>query len=153
MRRVVLLLVTIGASLAAQPASIEGTVVDQTTGKPLDRVHVRLTGTEAYGAISDSSGHFSIALMPPGRYMLTVKRSGYVQLADSDRATLKDGQQLTDFKVKMALAAMLLGRVVDQNGGPVSDAEEDYRDALVTVEVHAGEKVSQDLKLSPAEKL
>ncbi len=119
MRRAVILLATITASLAAQPASIEGTVVDQTTGKPLDRVHVRLTATEVYGAMSDFLGHFSIAQMPQGKYIVAVERSGYVQVADSERVTLRDGQQLTDFKVKMARAAMLAGRVVDQYGDPV----------------------------------
>jgi hypothetical protein len=113
MRRAVILLAMVGASLGVQPASIEGTVVDQTSGKPLDRVHVRLMDSEVYGAMSDSSGHFSIAQMPPGRYMMAVERAGYVQ-SDGDQLILKDGQQVTDFKVKtlMARSKSTTGRLI-----------------------------------------
>src|SRR5580698_778099 len=114
MRRAIILLATMGASLAAQPASIEGTVVDQTTGKPLDRVHVRLASAEVYGATSNSLGHFSMAQVSPGKYQLRAERTGFLQSADNTAVTIKAGQQLTDLTVKMARASILTGRVVDQ---------------------------------------
>jgi large repetitive protein len=125
MRRAVILFSMMSASLAAQPASVEGTVVDQTTGKPVARVHVRLNPysqdqSEAYGAMSDSSGHFSIAPLSPGRYDIRADRTGYVQMPDSTFITLKPGRDVADLKVKMALASMLSGRVVDQYGDAVA---------------------------------
>jgi len=126
MRRAVILLAMMGASLAAQPASIEGTVVDQTTGKPLDRIHIaflkgsgRENTDEAYGAMSDSAGHFSVAGMPPGRYRVLAERTGFGHVADGAGVSLKEGQQLTDPKVTMVRASMVTGRVVDQYGDPV----------------------------------
>ena len=112
--------------LFGQSASIVGTVVDQTTGKPVERVHIRLASYGSdhpglYGAISDSSGRFSMAPMPAGSYDIRADKAGYVQSPDSDRVTLKPGQQMADYKLFVARAAMLLGRVVDQNGDPVPD--------------------------------
>lgn len=232
MRRAIVLLAMMGVRLAGQPASIAGTVVDQTSGKPVERVHVSLTSPEtsdAYGAMSDSAGHFSIARVSPGKYQLRAERTGYVHLADNNSVSLKAGQQLTDFQVKMARASMLIGRVVDQYGdpvqrldarngsggdpvtllvsanwgeisgtvsdsnGPVANAVavlggntfvhtdssghysfsslrpgtykllaggeeldedlEEFEDAIVTVEVHAGDKITQDLEMTTPGKL
>ena len=86
------------------------------------KVHISLTSRaapNAYGAMSDSAGHFSVARMPPGRYGTLAESTGYVHVADGAGVSLKEGQQLTDLKVKMARASMVTGRVVDQYGDPV----------------------------------
>jgi len=66
------LLTILTARLAAQLASVEGTVVDQTIGKLLERVHLAsIVGSDSFsadaasGAMSDSAGHFSMSAMPP----------------------------------------------------------------------------------------
>src|ERR1017187_9581135 len=62
---IVLLLVS--GYLRAQQGSLEGTAIHAVTREPLSRVHVRLVGgsfagiSGAYGAMSDRTGHFSIA--------------------------------------------------------------------------------------------
>jgi Carboxypeptidase regulatory-like domain len=114
-------ILAVNFGLFGQSASSEGTVVDQTTGKPLERVHVNLRGPDNYGAMSDSAGHFSIAPVSPGRYAIKADRSGYVQIADKVTLIVKSDQPISDLKVTMALASMLSGRVVDQYGDPVSD--------------------------------
>jgi len=119
--RAVILVAMMGARLAAQPAGIEGTVVDETTGKALERVHVTFIGAETYGAMSDTAGHFSIAQMPAGQYRLGLDRSGYAQVTDDRGVNLKEGQQISDLTVRMALATMVTGRVLDQYGDPVAD--------------------------------
>ena len=57
------LLPMLAAALAAQQAGVEGIIVDQTSGQPLARVHVRVTpdadpdsAEEIYGAASDNAG-------------------------------------------------------------------------------------------------
>lgn len=122
------------ASLAAQPASIEGTVVNQITGQPLAGVHVRLvtgdfsdSGNDqiVYGAISDSAGHFSVTNMKPGIYMVFPERAGFVPAPSAKPATpftfvpLKPGHQLAGYKLEMTPHATISGRVVDEYGDPV----------------------------------
>ena len=71
-----------------------------------------------YGAISDASGHFSIANMPPGTYAVIGERAGYVYIS-APTIALKDGQRLTDFKLEMTPQTIISGRVVDEYGDPV----------------------------------
>ncbi len=115
----------------AQPGSIEGTAVNQSGGQPMEGVHVRwmagsFDGIHAvYGAISDKAGHFSISSLPPGEYMMTAERTGFFLVApksDSARIVsvqIKPGQKVQDFRLEMALRAVLAGRVVDEFGDPV----------------------------------
>jgi hypothetical protein len=130
--RPAILLLILNAAIAAQPASIDGTVVNHATGQPLSGVHVRLmTGDfgsrgveQAYGAISDKAGHFSVAGMKPGLYLVMLERAGFVQtqppgLMPFATVPLKPGQNLTGHKLEMNPRAMILGRVVDEYGDPV----------------------------------
>ena len=70
--KVTALLVVLCATLTAQSSSVEGTVINRTNGEPIGGAHVGLvTGdmqnaTDAYGAISDKAGHFSVSSMKPG---------------------------------------------------------------------------------------
>ncbi|HLJ27472.1 MAG TPA: carboxypeptidase-like regulatory domain-containing protein [Candidatus Angelobacter sp.] len=73
------------ASSADGSASAEGTVVNSITGRPLDGVHVMLLGfgpnhmpAVAYGAMSNSAGHFSITRIAPESYMIVLERRGFV---------------------------------------------------------------------------
>jgi hypothetical protein len=99
-------LLSSGFGLSAQQSSLAGTTVDTVAHKPLSGVHVRLVirlpgvPPAVYGAISDASGHFSIAIMPPGTYTVIGERAGYVYVSAPPIA-LKDGQRLTDFKLEM----------------------------------------------------
>jgi len=117
-------LLSSGFGLAAQQASLAGTTVDAIAHKPLSGVHVRLVirlpgvPPAVYGAISDASGHFSIASMPPGTYAVIGERAGYVYISAPTTA-LKDDQRSTDFKLEMTPQTIISGRVVDEYGDPV----------------------------------
>src|ERR1022692_1154927 len=108
------------ATLAAQPASMEGTVVNQATGQPLAGVHVRLvtgdftdSGADqiVYGAISDRAGHFSVANMKPGIYLVAPAGAGLGAVPPANPATpvafvpLKPGQHLAGYKLEMTPSA------------------------------------------------
>jgi protocatechuate 3,4-dioxygenase beta subunit len=119
------------ATLAAQPASLEGTVVNQATGQPIAGVHVRfVTGDFSdiqivYGAISDRAGQFSVTNMKPGLYVVVAERTGFVAAPSAKPATpvafvpLKPGQHLAGYKLEMTPHATISGRVVDEYGDPV----------------------------------
>jgi len=130
--RLAILLLMLTTALAAQSASIDGVVVNHATGQPLSGVHVRLmTGDfgnggidQAYGAISDKAGRFSVTGMKPGLYLVTLERAGFVQAQSPGpmpivSVALKPGQNLTGHKLEMNPRAMILGRVVDEYGDPV----------------------------------
>src|SRR5579872_7126736 len=125
------------ATLAAQPATIEGTVVNHATGQPMEGVHLRLIAADfvdggfqqVYGAISDHAGHFSITDLKAGIYIAAPERIGFAPMphakaADAGFVPLKPGQHLTDFKIEMTPAAIVSGRVVDEYGDPVPRSEE-----------------------------
>jgi hypothetical protein len=130
--RLLLILLLLAASLAAQTASVEGIVVDQATGKPLSDVHLRvLTGDVAtltvervYGAMTDRAGHFSISAMKPGLYLIVPERTGFVFVRPpgpipATVLALKPGQHITGQKVEMTPSGFISGRVADDDGDPV----------------------------------
>jgi hypothetical protein len=128
--KVCLAVLLLSGALAAQPASVDGSVVDDTGGQPLAGVHISLLAgdfgniKEAYGAISDRAGHFSIASIPAGSYIVLADRTGFLQARKADDPILptlhlKAGQQLAGFAVRMAARAVIAGRVVDEAGDPV----------------------------------
>ncbi len=105
--------------LGAQPAALEGTAVNGGTGAPLAGVHVSLVSVDdAYGAISDAAGHYSIHNIRPGAYYLNPSHAGFVSAAPPD-ITLNAGQQTPDFKISMTPEAGIRGRVLDEAGDPV----------------------------------
>ena len=93
-------------------------------------VHVRLervassSDGQAYGAMSDRAGRFSILGLPAGTYFLRATVRGFFQMPSKEgepvgRISLKAGEQVTDLKIEMAQEAIISGRVLDDYGDPV----------------------------------
>ncbi len=124
----------LAAFLAAQQAGIEGVVLNQTSGQPLQGVHVRLysgialeTATQAYGALTDARGMFSIAAMPPGNYVIEAERTGFLAVPGNGfmhqtEIALRPGQRITDYRVYMLPLVPVSGSVVNEAGEPVPGA-------------------------------
>src|SRR5581483_5031408 len=122
--RTAMLLAAVASRLAAQTASMEGTVINRATGAPLAGVHLRMvTGnlatqvlTRTYGAITDRAGHFSIKEVIPGVYFTVLERPGFVEKRDASAIpwsiTLKAGDAITNQKFEMLPRALLAGRVL-----------------------------------------
>jgi len=114
--------------LSAQPAALEGIALNDGTGTPLAGVHVSLISVafgaslpepdDAYGAISDAAGHYSIHNIRPGAYYLNPSHAGFVSAA-APNITLNAGQQTADYKIAMTPEAVIRGRVLDEAGDPV----------------------------------
>ena len=123
--------VLLGARLAAQDASVNGAVTNSLTGEVMNGVHITLfsispEGLEKdWGAMSDKAGHFSVASIPAGSYIVLAQKAGFVYVRPKDSpvpiadVTLKPGEKLADFKITMAPEAVIRGRVVDEFGDPI----------------------------------
>jgi hypothetical protein len=140
MVRLAILVILLAAALSAQPASVDGVVVNRATGEPLSNVHISLvTGDfgnggidRVYGAISDKAGHFSVTGMKPDLYLVVLDRAGFLPVQAAGPLpmiplTLKAGQNLTGHKLEMNPRAMIAGRVVDEYGDPVQGVLVDLR--------------------------
>jgi len=107
--------------------------VNASGGQPLAGVHVRLMSglfdgvKDVYGAISDKAGHFSIATIQPGTYLLVPELAGFVYVPPKSEESavpglqIKGGQKLEGYKLEMTPVAVLSGRVVDDFGDPVAN--------------------------------
>src|SRR6266568_2990715 len=112
MRSAVLLLLAGACLCGQQQGSIEGTATNAVTHEQLGNVHVRLVSASfagingAYGAMSDRAGHFSIATIRPGTYILIPERSGFLHVQSKSGAalptiTIKAGEHLTGYELEM----------------------------------------------------
>jgi Carboxypeptidase regulatory-like domain len=120
--------------LPAQQACIEGFIVNDLTGEPIEGAHIRLTmlfdgPLDTYGAMSDHGGRFSITSVHPGAYLQSVDRTGFVEMLTKEkpvpfaRLILKPDQHLTGYKITLTPRAVIRGRVVNQEGDPVEGVE------------------------------
>jgi len=74
------------AALALVITTFSGQLVDQTTGQPLVKVHVRAVGPSRADATSDAQGRFTISHLRPGNYRIVVQSNDVPQ--QSFRVTL-----------------------------------------------------------------
>jgi protocatechuate 3,4-dioxygenase beta subunit len=122
------------ASKEPAKASLEGSVVKEPGGEPLKKAIVELIAENQeeggnYTATSDQDGHFKIVGIQPGRYRMFVERPGYIEVDKKRRRSqgvalsFDAGQELKDQTLRMLPAAILTGRVLDEDGDPMPDVE------------------------------
>ncbi len=145
-RAALLFFLPLAAGLAAQqPAPrpvekppekcvLEGQVVRAGSGEPLKKARVVLRKAEGRdqpsSTLTDAAGRFVLKDVEPGRYRLLVGRNGYVRQEYGQRQpnspgtilTLAPGQRLRDLVIKLIPAAVIAGRVYDEDGEPVAGA-------------------------------
>ena len=118
------------ASKNPAQASLEGRVVREPSGEPLKKAILELIGHDPeesgnYTATSDPEGHFRISDILPGRYLLFVERTGYIEVdkkrrrAEGTAISFEAGQEVKDQVLHMLPAAIIAGRVVDEDGDPM----------------------------------
>jgi protocatechuate 3,4-dioxygenase beta subunit len=136
------LLLVLCASLPAQlvlpgaaPASVSGVVTNSLTGEPVLRAHVVLHSytvgpdgvPQTYGALTNQEGKFTITQLPPGRYVASADRAGFVMLPKTVSALnfnfpLAAGDKKEDLNLILTPAGAIIGRVLDAAGEPVANA-------------------------------
>jgi protocatechuate 3,4-dioxygenase beta subunit len=111
-----------------QKQSIQGKVVEAKSGQPVRKVNVEVMGGagQSYGRYSATTigdGTFTIKDLKPGRYAVTLVRTGFAQTATSGGQatfTLQPGQSLSGLVFKLQAAGVIAGKIVDIDGDPMA---------------------------------
>jgi protocatechuate 3,4-dioxygenase beta subunit len=114
-------------------ASLSGHVVRDPGGEPIKKALVELLGDSAdqsnnYAATTDEEGAFAITGIRPANYHLMVERTGFLFVdAKHHRQSvvtlaIDRSQALKDQMFHMLPCAVVMGRVVDEDGDPMPDA-------------------------------
>jgi protocatechuate 3,4-dioxygenase beta subunit len=115
------------APKAVQKQSIQGKVIEAKSGQPVRKVNVEVARVQSYGhysATTSGDGTFMIEDLEPGRYAVTLERTGFVNAATSGGQTtfiLQPGQSLSGLVFKLQAAAVIAGKIVDIDGDPMAN--------------------------------
>lgn len=110
-------------------STIRGAVISYTTGAPVRRAQVRLTGAELRGGravTTNDEGVFEFVALPAGRYSLSASKAGYVSNAYGAKSPgrpgtpiqLAEGQTMEKAYISLPSGSVITGIVVDDNGEP-----------------------------------
>jgi protocatechuate 3,4-dioxygenase beta subunit len=118
------------APTEAQKQSVQGKVVEAKSGQPIRKVNIEVAGGSGqsfgrYSATTIEDGTFTIENLKPGRYTVTLERTGFAQTATSRAQatlTLQPGQSLSGLVFKMQAAGVIAGKIVDIDGDPMAGA-------------------------------
>ena len=134
-------------SQTLDPASVEGTVIQAGTSKPLPRARVvlnsqdgRITSRLPNGisgisitltAMSDDNGRFAFSNVPPGNYQLVATHDGFVRTAYGTAARSDTGarflltpkQELKNVVISMTPTGTISGRIKNKFGEPAGNVE------------------------------
>jgi hypothetical protein len=122
------------ASNSASRATVAGIVTKEPGSQPVKKALVELIAENQaeggdYTAISAADGSFHIEGIASGRYHLFVERTGLLDLdkrharSEGRILTLVAGQELKDLQIRLQAAAVVRGRVTDEDGDPLPNAE------------------------------
>ena len=127
----------------ASMVTLEGRVLNALTGQPLRQANLTIMvgwsggpppgrfQPQNIGAISDAAGNFKFENLPPGSYILSAEKSGYVRQQYNPSAGQQSGgpplvgspgQAIRDIELKLMPQGIVSGTVVDENGEPVANA-------------------------------
>jgi Carboxypeptidase regulatory-like domain len=127
-----------GSALAQEAtksrAAIQGIVTRDPDSQAVKKALIELIADNQaqggnYTTITGPDGGFRIENIAPGRYHLFAERTG---LLDTDKQrghtdgrilTLTAGQELKDLHLRLQAAAVIRGRVTDEDGDPLPNAE------------------------------
>ena len=134
-------LILLGTGLLAQTATslparatVEGIVTRDPDSTPVKKALIELIAenqAEAgdYTAVTGPDGTFRIEDVVPGRYHLFAERTG---LLDTDKQrgrtegrmlTITAGQEVKEIHLRLQAAAVVRGRVTDEDGDPLANAD------------------------------
>jgi protocatechuate 3,4-dioxygenase beta subunit len=119
---------------------LEGDVTDAVTQDPVAGARVKLERTEAKPtggyqydvaaeAAADAKGHWVIRKAPAGRHRVIAEADGYVaRVVGYDE--FDESPQWQSFNGQLARPATVSGRVIDEAGAPLADADVRLADAI-----------------------
>jgi Carboxypeptidase regulatory-like domain len=115
-------------------AILQGIVTKDPESVPLKKALIELIADSQndgrnYTALSGADGSFRIEDVVPGRYRLFAERSGYQEIdkhrlrSEGRLLTLRAGQEVSDLRIHLQAAAVVEGRVSDEDGDPMPEAQ------------------------------
>jgi hypothetical protein len=115
-------------------ATLSGIVTKDPGSEPVKKALIELIAESQsdggnYTALTGADGGFHIENIAPGRYYMFVERTGYQEIDKHHRRTegrvltLSAGQELKDIVIRLQAAAVVEGRVTDEDGDPMPDAQ------------------------------
>jgi hypothetical protein len=115
-------------------ASLSGIVTKDPGSEPMKKALIELIAESQsdganYTALTGVDGGFRIENIVPGRYHLFVERTGFQEIDRHQRRsegrvlTLSAGQDLKDLVIRLQAAAVVEGRVTDEDGDPMPEAQ------------------------------
>src|SRR5215472_13696135 len=114
-------------------AVLRGRIVAGDTGSPVRRAQVRISGPDigSKTALTDNQGRYEFKDLPAGRFNVSASKSGYVTMQFGQSRPfepgrpidLVDAQVLEKADVSLPRGSVLAGRVVDEAGEPVAEAD------------------------------
>jgi len=119
--------------------SVNGKVVDQESGEPVEGAFVRLLGTDAQGT-TNVEGNFAFSGLPPGRHVLVTEHLGYAERTDTLTVFSREAVGL---EVRLATDPVLLdplvvtGRSRERSGEIMARSVGTRRDVITTEEIDA----------------
>ena len=122
-----------GRTAKTGTGSLRGRVVASDTGVGVRRAQVRISGPDigTKTALTDAQGRYEFRDLPAGRFNVSVSKSGFVSMQYGQSRPfepgrpieLADAQKMDKADVSMPRGSVLAGRVVDEFGEAVADAE------------------------------
>jgi hypothetical protein len=115
-------------------ATLSGIVTKDPGSEPVKKALIELiaesqSGGGNYTAVTGVDGSFRIENILPGRYRMFVERTGYREI-DKHRPrnegrvlALAAGQEMQDLVIHLQAAAVIAGRVTDEDGDPMAEAQ------------------------------
>jgi len=132
-----LLLASASAAQTSAPkppanCTVQGQIVQQPGGQPVRKAAVHLLATDQdaqseypeYRVLTDMEGHFKIDDVKPGNYSLYFGREGFVDAEKRHHGSgmqlwLEPGQEVKDLLLHLTPAAVIVGKVRDDDGDPI----------------------------------
>jgi hypothetical protein len=132
---------------ARTKAGLEGRVVSSTTGAPLAKAMVTLQvlHDQKHLTLSGKDGTFVFEDLEPNDYLISVKRVGFLE-SKLTEISIASGERKKDLELKLAPQGVISGRVVDEDGDPVPQAQVVcYRSENVRGKQHSLESSSKEV--------
>lgn len=115
-------------------AVLEGIVTKDPTGEPVKKALIELIAENQttggnYTATTSADGRFRIEGIAAGRYRLFAERTGFLEVekhrprTEGRVLTLNAGQELREVLIRLQAAAVVQGRVTDEDGDPLPEAQ------------------------------
>lgn len=102
-------------ALAAQAATLDGTVTNAVTGAPVKKARVQAQSAAGnYSAVSDASGRWSIPALPDGEYSVSVECQGHVAAVARRPPVRVPGDGTVGLKVWPL--GVVSGKALDEDG-------------------------------------